>query len=109
MKTRTFFNTVECKSVTDLTPAQAACVYSFKSREDLIAEYEAHDCDWDKADVASRAYLKMTIKVRDILQHNPREGVWVYGASDMDISRARTILGDGMVTSHSHRVEAWRE
>jgi hypothetical protein len=108
MKTRSFFNTVLCNSTADLTEAQKAHVQSFSTRAELIAEFEGHDCDWCEADVAPRAYLKMTIKVSDVLQHNPNEGVWVYGASDIDIARVRTILGDRVITAHGRGVEGWR-
>jgi hypothetical protein len=107
MKTRTFRSQVLCNFTDDLSAAQIPYVQKFSSRDDLIARFKSKNCDWTEADVAPRAHLRMTIKVGNILQHNPNEGVWVYGASDADIDRLRVVLGDLIWTSRGNKVEGF--
>lgn len=108
MQTRSFYAQVPCASVSELSKEQQKHVKWFRNRDCLIAIFEENNCEWCDPDVAPRAFLKMTIKVADILQHNPNEGVWVYGASSQDIARVQTVLGERVVTAHGNRIEGWR-
>ena len=108
MTTRKFFGFVSCQTVADLSSIQRSNLVGFKTRQEQIVAFEAHDCDWIETDVAPYAVIEIAVKVGDVLQHNPTEGVWIYGASVLDIARVKSILGGRVRTGHGTRVEGWR-
>jgi len=118
MKTRSFYATKYVDDPSELTAEQREAMANWMNWPSLV-DYIAHTARPPKTEAeaeqfllaiqprSGRAKLRLTIKVKDTLQHNPHEGVHVYGVSSIDHERIMRVLGDDVYTSHGRHVERW--
>ena len=102
-RTITVSGNVYIASPEKLTTEQRTYMHRFVTEQEQRDQAIENNYDFDPDTMRSRAEIRIKIKCRDALRHNPNEGCYVYGADDEDIAKIERLFGslNGLCTIHS--------